>query len=297
MGKTWNENRGKIKKQFTIGKLITGISIIHCFFGGKHGGIKKRIKWSIFVFAAIIMLSVRPSNAFLGFGDIVFDPGNLIQSILNGMQQITSAANSVNQTANQLKSLQYQVQNLAKMDPSSAASTLSNLQGRLATLMQIQASLRGITMNYAQVQGAWDQLYGADFGRYNGMKGSDYAAQALKILKQTDNATYDAMRAQGMVSELANDAANLESLLTASNSSGGALSAAQAGNAIAAIQAQQLMRLQQIVATSYRAESSYYADQANRAAMSRANSDKFFSSTIQRPLQGFGNGKATMQIK
>lgn len=107
------------------------------------------------------------------------------------------------------------------------------------------------------------------------MSGKGYAAQAQSVLNQTNNATYDAMRAQGLVSQLGNDARNLESLLNASNTSAGALAAVQAGNAIATVNTQQLMRLQQIVATSYRAQSSYHAQQANKEAMSQADSKRF----------------------
>jgi P-type conjugative transfer protein TrbJ len=98
------------------------------------------------------------------------------------------------------------------------------------------------------------------------------------------------MKAQGLVAQIDDDAANLDSLLRASSSASGALAAAQAGNQIAGVTSQQLMRLQHIVAASYRAQSSFYAEQAQKQAMSKADSERFFKSTIKKPSEGQGRG-------
>jgi P-type conjugative transfer protein TrbJ len=290
MKKTYS-NTAKQKKsgQLTIGTVATGISIVRYFLRKKQGGFKKKVKWSILMIAILLLLPLRPAAAFY----TVFDPTALIQEILGYIDQISQTVNTARQIENQLSSLANEAKNLANMDSRTAWQTLSGIRSNLTQVMQMQANIRGLTMEYQKVEAAWDTLY-RDFGSFNGMSGTDYAAQAQKVLDQTNRATYDAMRAQGLVSQLGNDARNLESLLNASNTSSGALSAAQAGNAIAAVNTQQLMRLQQIVATSYRVESSYHAQQANLEAMSRASSDKFFKSTIDRnPLEGSGKGRGT----
>jgi len=280
------------KKGLTFGNAVLSVSLLRGIFGQKKGTFK--VKWSVFLLCAVLlMFSVQPSRAFLGFGDIVFDPSVFIQTVLGYVQQYASAVNTATQIENQVKSLYNEAQNLANMDQGAAMQTISGIRQSLTQLFQMQSRIRGMTMDYASVESAWDNLY-KNFGAYNGMSGKDYAAQAQKILAQTDNATYDAMRAQGLVSQLGNDERNLESLLNASNSAAGALAAAQAGNQIAAVNTQQLMRLQQIVAASYRAESSYYAQQTQREAMSKADSDRFFKSTIQKP--GDGKGRGTKQF-
>ena len=284
-------NTAKQKKSGrpTIGTVATGMSIVRYFLGKKQGGFKKKVKWSIFMLAILLLFPLRPAAAFY----MVFDPTALIQEILGYIDQISQTVNTARQIENQLSSLANEAKNLANMDSRTAWQTLSGIRSNLTQVMQMQANIRGLTMEYQKVEAAWDTLY-RDFGSFNGMSGKGYAAQAQSVLNQTNNATYDAMRAQGLVSQLGNDARNLESLLNASNTSSGALSAAQAGNHIAALTAQQLMRLQQIVATSYRVESSYHAQQTNLEAMSRAHSDKFFKSTIDRnPLEGPGKGRGT----
>ena len=74
--------------------------------------------------------------------------------------------------------------------------------------------------------------------------------QAQGLLNQSSNSAYDAMRAQGLTAQIGNDAANLKTLMQASQSASGALAATQAGNQLSGMTVQQLMRLQEIVATS-----------------------------------------------
>jgi len=291
--KKTNNNTAKQKKSgwLTIGRAATGISLFRHFLGRKQGGFKKKVKWSILMITILLLFPLRPAAAFY----MVFDPTALIQEILGYIDQISQTVNTARQIENQLSSLANEAKNLANMDSRTAWQTLSGIRSNLTQVMQMQANIRGLTMEYQKVEAAWDTLY-KDFGSFNGMSGKDYAAQAQKVLDQTNRATYDAMRAQGLVAQLGNDAKNLEYLLNASNTSSGALSAAQAGNHIAALTAQQLMRLQQIVATSYRVESSYHAQQANKEAISRASSNKFFGDKIERPLQGSGKGRGTKQF-
>ncbi len=238
---------------------------------------------------AVMLLCSSPCRAFLGFGDIVFDPSVFAQTVMTYAKEVQTAINTTTQIQNQLQSLQNEARNLANMDLGSAAANMAGIQQNLNALLQMQNSMKGLTMDYARWQTEWDKVY-KDFASLNGMSGKDYAAQAKKILDQTNNATYDAMRAQGLVAQIGNDSANLQSLLSASRSAGGALAAAQAGNQIAGMTAQQLMRLEQIMASSYRAQSSYFAAEAQKKAMSDADSSRFFKTTIQRPLQGSGKG-------
>jgi P-type conjugative transfer protein TrbJ len=95
------------------------------------------------------------------------------------------------------------------------------------------------------------------------MTGADYAAHAYSVLQSTNDVIYDAMRAQGLVAQIGADTANLQSLMSASQSAQGALAAAQAGNQIAVLNTQQMMRLQQIMAASNQAQTAYYAEISN----------------------------------
>lgn len=240
--------------------------------------------------AVTVLFSAQPCRAQL----TVFDPMNYVQQLLTYLQQINTAINTAKMIENQIKGLSYQAQNLQNMSQAAASRNLYALQDKLSQIVSMQNRIRGMQMQYQDFQTAWDRQY-KDFGAFNGMSGKDYAAQSQKVLEQTNNATYDAMVAQGLVSQLGDDSANLQSLLAASNTSEGALAAAQAGNAIAALNTQQLIRLQEITAASYRAQSSYIAQQSQREAMSTADDKRFFDK-IPRPLQGDGKGRTTKQF-
>lgn len=249
----------------------------------------KKIKRLSMVFVIGVFLFVSPhAEAFLGFGDIVFDPSVFMQTLMSYFTEIEDYANQAEQLSNQVQSLINEAQNLANMDQNAASRTISNISGSLQKLKDLKSNVRGITMDYMKLESAWDSVYAKDFKSFDGKSAKDYVNAADKALKQTNDATYDAMKAQGLVAQIDDDAANLDSLLRASSSASGALAAAQAGNQIAGVTSQQLMRLQHIVAASYRAQSSFYAEQAQREAMSRAASKKFYGDGVKKPGQGQG---------
>jgi len=258
----------------------------------------KKIQWKHLLVTvgllSVMLLCASPCRVFPGVGEIVFDPTVWKQTVMNYVKEVETAINTMRQVQNQLESLQNEARNLAAMDQTAAASTMSMIQTSLSQLTQMRSTMQGITMDYSKLQAAWDGVY-KNFAAYNGMSGKDYANQALKIVEQSNKSAYDAMRAQGLVAQLGDDMGNLNRLLIASNTAPGALAAAQAGNQIAGMTVQQFIRLEEIVATSYRAQSSYYAAQAQKEAMSQADSERFFKSTIKRPLQGQGNGAGTKQ--
>jgi len=237
---------------------------------------------------SVMLLCSSPCPAFLGFGDIVFDPSVWAQTVMNYVKEVQTAINTTKQVENQLQSLQNEAQNLTRMDQGTAAATMSRIQSSLSQLTQMRSNMRGITMDYSKLQTAWDGVY-RNFASYNGMSGKDYAAQAQKITEQSNNASYDAMKAQGLAAQLGDDTTNLNNLLRASNNAGGAVAATQAGNQIAGMTVQQLLRLEQIMATSYRAQSSYFAAEAQKQAISDANSKRFFGDRVEKP--GSGSGK------
>jgi type IV secretion system protein TrbJ len=255
----------------------------------------KKIRRLSMVFIIGAFLFVSPAaEAFLGFGDIVFDPSVFMQTLMSYFTEIEDYANQAEQLSNQVQSLMNEAQNLANMDQNAASRTISNISGSLQKLKDLKSNVRGITMDYMKLESAWDSVYKKDFKDFSGKSVKEYVDAAGKALQQTNNATYDAMKAQGLVAQIDDDAANLDSLLRASNSANGALAAAQAGNQIAGVTSQQLMRLQHIVASSYRAQSSFYAEQAQREAMAKADSDRFFKSTVKKP--GDAKGRATKQF-
>ena len=210
------------------------------------------MKKALIVIALILSMTAE-ANAM-----VVFDPTNLMQNIMNWIQNIATAANTAEQLAAQYHQLEVAIQNARQLNSDQIRGRILN---GLRQLNDIQQKTKGITYDYGNMEGAFDGYY-PDMAAYNGMSGKAYAAQAAKANQQLQNSVRDAMLAQGLISNSATDQQALDALVTASNSAEGQLAAAQAGNQIAAMTAQQLIQLQQIMATSAREQSSYMAAQA-----------------------------------
>lgn len=236
-------------------------------------------KW----FRIILFFGLMLSLAIATQAFVVFDPTNYLQNL-------KTALSTVQMLINQAKQLQNDLLNLTRLDSNLANTNLAAVQQSLSQLISLNQSVKGLALDYQQMQKAWDSTY-KDFGFFNGLGGNDYAKYVGGLLNQTNNSIYDAMRAQGLVAQIGDDATNLQNLMNASQSAPGALAAAQTGNQIASIQAQQLIRMQTIMATSYRAESTYYAEVVQKQAAAQANAERLKlkeKNTLKEAPQGDG---------
>lgn len=165
--------------------------------------------------------------------------------------------------------------NLKNMDSATAAANMQQIQSSLQQLITLQNQMSGMIMDYENFQYAWDEQYG-DFSDYNNMTSADYAENARRLRESMDQSLHNAMLSQGFVAQNANSAAALQQLLRASQTAEGALAAAQVGNQIAALQAQQMIQFQQMVAQSNRAQNQWLEYQIRKEEMERAAAEKFF---------------------
>jgi len=204
----------------------------------------------------------------------VFDAANFTQNLLNYIDQIKNTINGFRMLENQMMQITYDIQNLRKMDATLSQTNIASIQYNLRAMMSLFSRYKGIAMNFENMQSLWDSVYG-NFGRYNGgIRATDYAHQSKIVRQQTSNAIYNAMETQGLVAQLGNDEANLKRLLAASENADGALSAIQVSNQLIAVQIQQLMRMQQIMATTYRAQTSYLAEETVRQEAAANNAER-----------------------
>lgn len=193
-------------------------------------------------------------------------------------------AQAVKQAMYQYQQIQLDMQNLSAMDGASAAENMAAIQENLTELAALQQNIQGLMFDYQNFQENWDNLYNT------GGVGEDYANQAQQVLQATDQATYDAMRAQGWaVSTMPTTAESINALLAASQNAEGALAAAQAGNQIAAMQAQQMMILQQMIASNNQAQLAYQKEREQQNADAEAVAAELYSGTVT-PTKGQGPG-------
>ena len=196
---------------------------------------------------------------------VVYDPTNYSANIQTSLKQVESVVN-------ELKMLENQAKNLAKLGQ---IPELQQLQQTFGQLMKIRGEVTSLLNSYSQFQNEWDQTF-KDFATISGMSATEWASQAQKMVDESNRALYDSVKAQTSVAQIESDAQALTALQNASKGAQGVLQAMQAGNQIGATTAQQLMRLQSIMAASNTAQATYYRELRARDEKADAEGQRFF---------------------
>ena len=196
---------------------------------------------------------------------IVYDPTNYAANIQTSIKQVESVINELKMLENQAK----QLLSLGQIPE------LQQLKATFGQLMQIRGEVTSLLNSFGQFQSEWDSVF-KDFASVSGMSGAEWAQQAQKMVQESKKALYDSVKSQTSVQQIESDAQALSALQNASQNAQGVLQAAQAGNQIAATTAQQLMRLQSIMAASNTAQSVYYRELKARDEKAAAEGARFF---------------------
>lgn len=226
---------------------------------------------TILCFCLVIATS-QPASATIP----VLDYSNLIQALMDymsQMQQYTALANQyatqLRQLANQYQQLQNEAQNLRNLNYLLDVAGLDDLQ-------QIMQKAQGIANDYARLQQTFDGQY-PDFARYNTMSGRDYAGYAIKWNQEVFASTRDAMRVQSSMNNLfTQDRKTIGDLRTQTTLVQGSRDGLQNIANIALLQAKQLAQLQQLMAASQKAESSYMVQRTSGEAAAKAKKDNLY---------------------
>jgi len=195
--------------------------------------------------ALVIAGSALPASAQM----TVFDPSNYSQNLL-------TAARTLQQVNNQILSLQNEAQmliNQARHLTSLPYSSLQQLQQSIGRTRQLLGQAQNIAYDVQQIDQAFSTTYAP--------ASANQSAQSLIANARTrwENSVaglQDALRIQAtVVGNLDTNRSELSALVDASQGAAGALEAAQAGNQLVALQAQQLADLTATVAAQGRAQS------------------------------------------
>jgi len=179
----------------------------------------------------------------------VFDPSNYSQNLL-------TAARTLQQVNNQILSLQNEAQmliNQARNLTSLPYSSLQQLQQSIGRTRQLLGQAQNIAYDVQQIDRAFSTTYAPASANQ-----SDYAliSNAQARWQNSVAGLQDALRIQAtVVGNLDTNRNEMSALVDASQGAVGALEAAQAGNQLLALQAQQLADLTAAVAAQGRAQS------------------------------------------
>jgi type IV secretion system protein TrbJ len=219
------------------------------------------------VFALAMMSTTAPAAAQL----VVFDPNNYAQNVLTAARALQQINNQITSLQNQARMLVNQARNLASLPYSS----LQQLQSSLQRTQQLLSEAQRIAYDVQKINQAFSSTY-APAGP--GTSSQTLIANAQARWQTSVAALQDALKVQaGVVGNLDTNRTQTAALVTASQSASGALQAAQAGNQLIALQAQQLADLTATVAAQGRSQSLEAAQRAAAQDQGREQLRRFLS--------------------
>ncbi|MEJ6011140.1 P-type conjugative transfer protein TrbJ [Novosphingobium aquae] len=224
--------------------------------------------------AAILSLTATalvPAPACAQFGGIVYDPSNYAQNVLTAARTLEQINNQIRSLQNQATSLINEARNLASLPVTVLAPLQQQIQQTQALLGQAQR----MAYNVQQIQTEFARQY----------KSMDLTTSQRTMVEGAESrwqnsvaAFEDALKVQaGAVANIEGTRNAVHDLVTASQSATGALQAAQAGNQLLAVQAQQLADLIASVTALGRAQTLDAANSAAAKAQAREQLRRFLT--------------------
>jgi P-type conjugative transfer protein TrbJ len=201
----------------------------------------------------------------------VYDPANHAQNILQAVRALQELEGQVRQLAHEIEMLENMARNLETLPVSVAESIIGQ---RILRIEDILRRAQGIGYSVDEIERDYETAYPEDYG----------AATPSSVLVEDARARWrqsrDAFRETLTVSAAAledneTDAGAIRSLVTQSKDAVGALQAAQAGNELSAMTAQQLMQIEAMLAAQHRAEALEQARGLAEAERGRARLRSF----------------------
>jgi type IV secretion system protein TrbJ len=200
----------------------------------------------------------------------VFDPSNFSQNVLTAARTLQQVNNGIQSLQNEAMFLINQARNLASLPYSS----LAQLQQSIGQTRQLLSQAQRIAYDVSAIDQAFSQSYPQSYG-------SSSSSPQLFVDAQTrwQNSLagfQDAMRVQaGVVGNLERTRAEIDALISSSQSATGALQAAQSGNQLVALQTNQLADLTALMASLARAQSLESARAVASQAQAREQLQRF----------------------
>ncbi len=205
----------------------------------------------------------------------VFDPSNYVQSVLQAARALQAVNNQITSLQNEAQMLIGQAKTLASLPYSSLAA----LQAQVDRTRELLGQAQALAYDVSQIQQAFRTNYGAV-----DLSASDAALTARADARWTTAVAgfEDALKVQaGVVGGLGASRDQLANLVGVSQGAVGGLQAAQAGNQLLALQAQQLADLIALSAAQGRAQALEAADRAAARADAKARFSKFMGGASQ----------------
>jgi len=200
----------------------------------------------------------------------VFDPSNYSQNVLTAARTLQQVNNGIQSLQNEAKSLLNQARNLASLPYSS----LAQLQQSIGQTQQLLTQAQRIAYDVTSIDQAFNRSYPQSYSAST--SSPQLIADAQARWHNSLAGFQDAMRVQaGVVGNLDRTRAEIDTLVSSSQSATGALQAAQSGNQLIALQTNQLADLTAVMASIARAQSLESARTVAGQAQAREQLQRF----------------------
>lgn len=199
--------------------------------------------------ALALPLAVMPLAVPSAHARIVFDPSNYAENVLQAARALEQINNQIASLQNEAQMLINEARNLANLPYSS----LQQLQSSIQRTQQLLAQAQNVAFDVQEIDRAFATTYAPATANQ-----SDQAliANAQDRWWTSVGAFEDALKVQaGVAGNIETSRTEMSVLVSASQSATGALQAAQAGNQLLALQAQQLADLTAAIVAQGRAQS------------------------------------------
>ena len=216
------------------------------------------------------LLVAAPAAPSLAWAQVtVFDPTNYAQNVLQAARALQTINNQIAALQNQAQMLVGQARSLASLPYSSLAALQAQVDRTRTLLLEAQ----GLAYDVAQIREAFAAQYGAvDLSTTDEVLTGRADARWSAAVAGFE----DALKVQaGVVGGLGASRDQLTALVGQSQGAVGGLQAAQAGNQLLALQAQQLADLIALSAAQGRAQALEAADRAAARADAKARFSRF----------------------
>jgi P-type conjugative transfer protein TrbJ len=213
----------------------------------------------------------------------VFDPTNYSQNVLTAARALQQVNNQIQSLQNEAMSLIHEARNLASLP----YSALEPLRQSIGQTQQLLVQAQRIAYDVTSIDQAFTSAYPQS---YSSATSSPQMLVDAQTRWQNSLAGFqDAMRVQaGVVQNLDRTRAQIENLVSSSQSAVGALQATQSGNQLIALQTNQLADLTAVMASIARAQSLESARAVASQAQAREQLDRFLT---------YGSGYQAQTVK
>lgn len=217
---------------------------------------------------AIGLVTVSPAGAQL----VVYDPTNYASNVLQAARALQQINNQIQSLSNEATMLISTAKHLEKLD----LNELAKLNSDIAAINTLMRQAKGIAFTVEATQAAFKGQYPT---AYANVKSTGLASDALTRWQSTMDAFEQTLMIQAKVNEsLADDAATLSELVSASQGADGNLQAQQAANQLIALNTKQQMQIATLLAAQGRAQALDAARKAQGEAVAKAMIRAFIGS-------------------